>query len=73
MRRNTTSGRTYDNPVCSDMERANCYGKRTYFTFTEANKMAKRTSRNLDTVVRPYRCRDCQRWHVGGRREGGRR
>lgn len=41
-----------------------CDGKRV-LDFHEARKTAQRMRRQHETVVQPYRCQHCHRWHVG--------
>lgn len=43
-----------------------CTGKRSYRDFVTAREMARRTNDDRDgAAVGPYRCRQCQHWHVG--------
>jgi hypothetical protein len=45
---------------------AMCMGKRTYETFTEASKIAKRMNRQHDGGSnQAYSCRSCSKFHVG--------
>lgn len=44
-----------------------CSGKRQYDKFADAERVSLLIRRNKDGErVQPYRCRHCQRFHVGG-------
>lgn len=44
-----------------------CNGKRQFPNFTNAAKVAASLRKNVDGEhAEPYRCRHCQRFHIGG-------
>ena len=48
---------------------AGCRGKKQFLSWERANKAAGRSRRSRmhdGDILRPYRCRFCQFWHVGG-------
>lgn len=51
--------------VVSTEPRPGCGGKRCYESHPVAERMAKRTRRQHDTKVGPYKCPHCRFWHVG--------
>lgn len=59
------SGRRDIAPQIADGEARGCGGKRIYETFKVASKLAKRQRRDRHTNVEPYRCKVCQRYHIG--------
>lgn len=45
-----------------------CHGKKVYLTWSQAARDAKLTRLlHKDQYVEPYRCRWCQKFHLGGR------
>lgn len=45
--------------------RQGCNGKRQYATHDEAHRVARNMRRHTDEPIGAYRCRHCQRWHLG--------
>lgn len=44
-----------------------CLGKQLFTSLPLARDVARRTSRNNSAPVQPYRCAQCDGWHVGNR------
>ena len=59
------AGRRAIAPQLAEGEARGCGGKRIYETFKVAAKLAKRQRRERHTTVEPYRCKVCQRYHIG--------
>ena len=54
-------------PVAPHNGMPGCNGKRQYLTYTAAAKFADHVRKNVDGEhSHPYKCRHCQRWHIGG-------
>lgn len=52
---------------------ANCYGKKKFKTYWEANRVAKGHNRHIEGYrVNIYRCKSCHFWHIGNTLKGGR-
>jgi hypothetical protein len=45
-------------------------GKRSYADFHGAKELARRTGRDRDQPMQPYRCDRCRHWHVGSHQLG---
>ena len=45
-----------------------CLGKRTYFTWSAADRVARRMRRSYDEDLIAYHCRVCGKFHVGNKR-----
>lgn len=44
-------------------------GKKTFPSWTDANKAAKQHLRRFSVTERPYRCLECQEWHLTTQRK----
>lgn len=46
-----------------------CNGKRQYGSWAEADRVAGKARRHVEdgSTLQPYKCRDCQKFHVGNR------
>lgn len=42
-----------------------CYGKQTFHTAAAARHCIDRRKRRLTGQVKPYRCTECGKWHIG--------
>ncbi len=42
-----------------------CDGKRSYPSFSAAERVAKAQRRDMHSRVQHYRCKYCGKWHVG--------
>jgi hypothetical protein len=45
-----------------------CNGKRQYDDHATADRIATTQKRRTEEPIEPYRCRYCQKWHVGNPR-----
>jgi len=45
-----------------------CNHKEIYLTYTEAKRIAKKCRLWTDEAIGFYRCKSCQKWHVGNTR-----
>jgi hypothetical protein len=54
-------------PTAPNNGQPGCNGKRQYMTYTTAAMFADHLRKNVDGEhAQPYRCKHCQRWHIGG-------
>lgn len=44
---------------------ATCYGKQTFHTAAAAHRCINQRKRRLTSHVKPYRCTECGKWHIG--------
>jgi hypothetical protein len=67
LRRKTAARRYFEKPL----EPLTCStGKRPYSDFSQAKEFARRTGRQHDAPMQPYRCERCRYWHVGSHHLG---
>ena len=61
------ANRAHREPVLAPVSgpSVSCAGKRQYATFQDAQHVASKMRRHTDECMGAYRCRHCQRWHLG--------